>query len=94
MAILNELNVFEKELEMYQSVLPRLRILLDNAGHRGEIFAGTMYVSFSKKAIVFEDLRQSGYIMPTSVNGLDMGHTKILLKKLAKFHGKINSNFI
>lgn len=73
---------------MYQFVLPKLRMLLDNAGHRGELFAGTMYVSFSKKAIVFEDLTQKSYKMPSSVNGLDMKHAQILLKKLAKFHGK------
>ncbi|KAG4075458.1 hypothetical protein HA402_015111 [Bradysia odoriphaga] len=89
MQILNELNVFDKELEMYQCVLPKLRILLDNAGHRGDLFAGTMYVSFSKKAIVFEDLTQKGYRMPNSVAGLDVVHTKIVLRKLAKFHGKI-----
>lgn len=73
---------------MYQCVLPNLRLLLDAAGHRGELFAGTMYVSFSKKAIVFEDLTQKGYKMPVSANGLDLAHSKILLKKLAKFHGK------
>lgn len=89
--ILNELNVYEKELEMYQCVLPQLRMLLDNAGHRGELFAGTMYVSFSKKAIVFEDLTQKGYKMPMSAEGLDLKHSKILLKKLAKFHGKIDN---
>lgn len=80
------MNVYEKELEMYQCILPKLRILLDNAGHRGELFAGTMYVSFSKKAIVFEDLSQKGYKMPVRSNGLDIEHSKILLKKLAKFH--------
>lgn len=92
LAVLNELNVYGKELEMYQCVLPKLRMLLDNAGHRGELFAGTMYVSFSKKAIVFEDLTQKGYKMPLSANGLDMTHSKILLKKLAKFHGKIEND--
>lgn len=71
---------------MYQSILPKLRAILDDAGHRGEMFAGTMYVSFSKKAIVFEDLTQRGYQMPLRSNGLDMNHSKILLKKLAKFH--------
>lgn len=89
MALLNELNVYEKEQEMYKCILPKLRTLLDNAGHRGELFAGTMYVSFSKKAIVFEDLTQKGYKMPVSAAGLDLKHAKILLKKLAKFHGKV-----
>lgn len=89
MSIMNQVNVYEKEQEMYQCILPKLRIILDNAGHRGELFAGTMYVSFSKKAIVFEDLTQKGYKMPMSARGLDFLHTKILLKKLAKFHGKI-----
>lgn len=94
MQILDELNVFNKELEMYQCVLPKLRILLDNAGHRGELFAGTMYVSFSKKAIVFEDLAQKRYKMPKSAAGLDMAHTKMVLKKLAKFHGKVFPFFL
>ncbi|KAJ6636145.1 hypothetical protein Bhyg_14732, partial [Pseudolycoriella hygida] len=84
--LLNDLNVYEKELEMYEQILPKLRRLLDNAGHNGELFAATMYVSFSKKAIVFEDLAQKAYKIPSSKSGMDMIHTKVFLKKLAKFH--------
>lgn len=84
---LNELNVYEKEMEMYEKILPQLKVLLHKAGANRKIFADTIYVSKSHQAILFEDLSIKGYRNKCGKDGFDMVHSKAILSKLAKFHG-------
>lgn len=84
--LLNTMDAYDKELEMYEYVLPRLTKTLKEHHIIEDIFATTIYVSYSKKAIVFEDLSLKDYRMPARSDGLDMAHTKLLLTNLAIFH--------
>lgn len=80
------MDAYDKELEMYQYILPRLTKTLKEHRITDDIFATTIYVSYSRKAILFEDLSLKDYRMPARNNGLDMAHTKLLLTNLAIFH--------
>lgn len=80
-------NAFNKEIEMYEVILPQIALLLKNCYCRCDIFAETFYLNYEKSAIIFEDLSLKGFRMAERSVGLDMVHTKIVLKNLAKFHG-------
>lgn len=80
------MDAYDKELEMYEYILPRLTKTLKDHCITEDIFATTIYVSYSKKAIVFEDLSLKNYRMPARSDGLDMTHSKLLLTNLAIFH--------
>lgn len=84
---LTELNVYEKEMEMYEKILPQLKTLLHKAGANRKIFADTIYVSKLHKAILLEDLSLKGYRSNSVKDGFDMAHAKAILSRLAKFHG-------
>lgn len=83
---LTALNVYDKEMEMYEKILPQLKTLLHKAGANRKIFADTIYVSNVHKAILFEDLSIKGYRSKCGSDGFDMTHTKAILSRLAKFH--------
>lgn len=83
---LNAMHIYDKELEMYENILPKLEHLLGKLNDKSKTFAKTIYVCKAHKAIVFEDLSLSGYSV-RSIKGFDMTHTKMVLSKLAKFHG-------
>lgn len=84
--LLAQMHVYDKELEMYEQILPRLTTMLRKHDIVEDIFARTINVSYSKKAIVFEDLSLKGYRMADRSGGLDETHAKMLLRKLAIYH--------
>lgn len=84
--LLTQMNVYDKELEVYDKILPRLTTLLHKHGIFEDLFARTFNVSYSKKAIVFEDLSLKQYRMPDKRGALDETHAKMLLRKLAIYH--------
>lgn len=72
---------------MYESILPKIREILKSAKCcKTDLCAATIYVNYTKRAIFFEDLSFKGYRMAPRCNGLDIFHTKIVLRKLAKLH--------
>lgn len=84
---LREMNLFEKEMEFYNKIIPKMNSLLDQLTETEKLFAETFYVSKTKSAIVFEDLRDRNYGVKRSKEGFDLEHTKACLVKLAQFHG-------
>lgn len=83
---LNELDVTEKEMEMYETILPQLKVLLRSADASGKMFADTIYVSKLHKAILLEDLSVDGYHSKNVKDGFGMTHAKAILSTLAKYH--------
>lgn len=79
-------DIFNREIEIYEVVLPKLKQLLKEIGDDEQIFAETMTVDREKQALVFEDLNEREFEMPDRLQGLDMDITKIVLRKLAKMH--------
>lgn len=84
--LLTQLDVYRKELDIYEIILPKLKAQLMQSGIDADIVADTIHVCHKHKSIVFEDLSLRGYRMPARCDGLDMAHTKILLRQLAVFH--------
>lgn len=79
-------DIFNREIDIYEEVLPKLKALLKEIGDEEQIFAETMTVDRQKSALVFEDLNERDFLMPDRLQGLDMYTTKIVLRKLAKMH--------
>lgn len=84
--LLSQMDVYDKELVMYETVLPRLRSALVRHAVDAELVANTIHVSHATKAIVFEDLALQGFRMPARSDGLDAEHARRALHKLAVFH--------
>lgn len=79
-------DIFNREIGIYEEILPKLKLLLKEIGDDEQIFAETMAVDKEKSALVFEDLNDRDFIMPNRLEGLNMDITKIVLRKLAKMH--------
>lgn len=71
---------------MYEIILPQVSYLLRNITNQSDIFASTYYVDYPRRAIFFEDLSLKGFRNADRCNGLDIIHTKIVLRNMAKFH--------
>ncbi|XP_037817351.1 uncharacterized protein LOC119607481 [Lucilia sericata] len=79
-------DIFNREIKIYEEILPKLKLLLEEIGDEEQIFAETLAVDKEKSALIFEDLNDRDFIMPDRVQGLDMDTAKIVLRKLAKMH--------
>lgn len=84
--LLTVMDVYRKEMDIYEMIFPKLKAQLMQSGIDSAIVADTIHVCHQHKSIVFEDLSLRGYRMPARCDGLDMAHTKILLQQLAVFH--------
>ncbi|KAH8267605.1 hypothetical protein KR018_000671 [Drosophila ironensis] len=79
-------DIFNREMEIYEKVLPKQKALLLEIGDTEQIFAETMTVDMENSSLIFEDLNASGFVMPDRLVGVDMKLAKIVLRKLAKMH--------
>ncbi|XP_053947873.1 uncharacterized protein LOC128856587 [Anastrepha ludens] len=79
-------DIFNREISVYEQVLPKLNALLREIGDHEQIFAETMAVDRARSALIFEDLNVREFTMPNRVDGLNMQLSKIVLRKLAKMH--------
>ncbi|KAH8318866.1 hypothetical protein KR074_008364 [Drosophila pseudoananassae] len=81
-------NLFPKEIEVYSKYVPGFEKLYQEAG---------VPVTFSPKSfrlnkdiaeeyLILENLQSSGFKMCDRTQGLDLEHTKSVLKKLAQWH--------
>ncbi|XP_037817373.1 uncharacterized protein LOC119607501 [Lucilia sericata] len=79
-------NVFDIETTMYKEVVPELEQLYKEAGLDLTFGAKFYELSTNNPYILLEDLRVKGFKNENRVEGLDMDHTKAVLKKLAQWH--------
>ncbi|XP_058053855.1 uncharacterized protein LOC131205673 [Anopheles bellator] len=82
--MLEELQVFEKEVTMFQRVVPRLSELMVNR----ERFAARCFYAptVPERAIVFEDLVALGFRSANRQAGLDYEHCALVMRKIGQFH--------
>ena len=75
-------NLFVKEKEIYTNFLPKLSKMFE------ENFAPKCYhiMEEPSKIFVMEDLKESGFILCDRQKGLDLDHSLLVVKKLAKWH--------
>ncbi|KAH8267230.1 hypothetical protein KR026_008601 [Drosophila bipectinata] len=79
-------DIYNREMTIYQEVLPKIMDLLDEIGDAERLFPTAIYVDRERMAIIFEDLSVEGYVMADRVRRLNVEHTHLILRKLAKFH--------
>lgn len=79
-------NVQDKEMDMYQRVLPELKSILESIGEDESFFPMVLGVDKELDAIVLEDLMEKKYVMADRFKGQDLKHVKITLKKIARMH--------
>ncbi|KAH8232365.1 hypothetical protein KR032_004872 [Drosophila birchii] len=79
-------DIYNREMNIYQEVLPKLKQLLIEIGDTDKIFPTAIFVDRDRMAIIFEDLSVAGYVMADRVRRLNEEHTHLILRKLAKFH--------
>ncbi|XP_050341366.1 uncharacterized protein LOC126767781 [Bactrocera neohumeralis] len=79
-------DIFNREMSIYENVLPRLNALLGEIGDHDKIFAETIAVDRERSALIFEDLNVREFVMPNRLAGLNMNLSKMVLRKIAKMH--------
>lgn len=79
-------NVQQKEMEIYQNVLPKFKRILKSVGEHGNIFPKALSIDHVNEVIVLEDLMEKNFTMNDRTMGLDLKHTQMALKKLASMH--------
>ncbi|XP_055375525.1 uncharacterized protein LOC129608190 [Condylostylus longicornis] len=83
---MKDYDIFNREIDIYQNILPKLREYLNEINDKEIIFPTTIYVDYKNSGILFEDLSVESFIMPDRTKGLDEAHIKLALRKLAKLH--------
>ncbi|XP_063709154.1 uncharacterized protein LOC134837698 [Culicoides brevitarsis] len=82
--VIEEFQVFERELTTYKEVLVECEKLLNS---HGETLNFSPFLVFADAdSLVFEDATAKGYATIDRRNRLDLEHCKLFLAKLAKFH--------
>lgn len=89
--IMDKFNVFPKEIEVYNSILPRFEALFRNSGEEEVQFSPRcLRTSCGKEQpgnmLILEDLCVKGYRTANRLVGLDVAHAELALKALAQFH--------
>ncbi|XP_011176545.2 uncharacterized protein LOC105208417 [Zeugodacus cucurbitae] len=84
--IMKEFDVYNREMIMYNQILPEMAALLVEIGDYDKLFAETIHVDFVRSAIIFEDLSVSGFVVADRIAGLNESQARLALTKLAKFH--------
>lgn len=79
-------KVCEREMYMYEKVLPKISELLKLLGEGDKLFASTVHVDYENEAIIFEDLSKNNFVMADRIQRLDTDHIHLALGKLAKYH--------
>lgn len=82
----SSMNIYNKEMDMYENILPKVNGVLRRHSEFEKIFPETICINREYDAIVFEDLGASGFAISKKKSGYDLDHVKMILIKLAKFN--------
>ncbi|KAH8267231.1 hypothetical protein KR026_008600 [Drosophila bipectinata] len=85
-AIFSGYQVSTTEMLMYDKILPQLSALIEETRQPEQVFAKTLHVDYEHEAIIFEDLAVTKHVLADRLAGLDLEHTRLSLRKLAKMH--------
>ena len=83
-----EAKVFPREIKVLSTVTPAIYSLLEETGSTQLYpFAAQYFYSQSKPdLIVMGDLKEKGYKLADRCKGLDMDHSLLVMRKIARFH--------
>lgn len=79
-------DIFNREMSIYDQVLPKLNELLLEINDSDQLFANVLYTDYKRQALIFEDLSYEGFMMADRIERLDLDHILLILRKLAKMH--------
>lgn len=83
---LRESGAFDREIKMYSSTLPALEGLLNEAFLKEVSFAPRFLRCRREDTLVLKDLRDVGFRMCNRHKGMDLEHSSMVLRNLARFH--------
>lgn len=78
-------NVYHKEMEFYDKIVPKFNEKLKQLGE-SDLFAECFGVCRQRNVLIFEDLSAKGFKSRNPSHGLNADETKAVLKRLASFH--------
>ncbi|XP_068156565.1 uncharacterized protein [Drosophila tropicalis] len=81
-----EYNVYTREMDMYEFVLPKMAELLKEVGLTEKLHADAVCVDRELCIMLLEDLSPLKYTNTDRIKQMDLEHTKLTLEMLAKFH--------
>lgn len=86
--VINKLDLFPKELQMYDKYLPAFEELYRNVGWRVQFGPRCLFTETKDGRInfVFEDLSAKEFKNVNRLQGCDMKHMTEVLRRLAEFH--------
>lgn len=79
-------DVQNKEMKFFEIIAPQMEKVLKRIDGGKDVFVKVVAVDRKQDVIVFEDLKQGGFVMPEKSTGLDEKQIKLALTKLAMFH--------
>lgn len=84
--MLDGMGIFDTEIKMYTSVIPKFEETLRSAGDYTQLGAKCLYSSFEpQEVLIFEDLTKKNYITVDNFSG-NWNIAKKAIEKLAKWH--------
>ncbi|XP_037947826.1 uncharacterized protein LOC119679505 [Teleopsis dalmanni] len=86
--LVSNMNLFPKEKQMYQTLLPQFVKLYKQAGVDIKLSANCLHVEETPERItlVLEDLSRKKFMNVNRLKGFDMEHMRCVLHKLAELH--------
>ncbi|XP_058063032.1 uncharacterized protein LOC131212952 [Anopheles bellator] len=85
--LLDEYDVFKREIAVYDIVMPKVEQLLSSIGYQKRLAPVAHAIhSTTIKHFVFEDLSLQGYKPVNRAAGLNFRQLQMVLEKVAKFH--------
>lgn len=84
--IISDVSLYDKEIVMYDRILPKFQELMRSVGDEDQIFSPALYIDHRNKALIFNDLKVEGYVTGDRIMGLDQDHVNLVIAKIAKFH--------
>lgn len=77
------LNFYNKEMNMYEYILPQIKLLLQGINADEHIFAEAIKIARDHDVIIFQDLGMYDFAMSKRQNGFDRTHAQRILSNLA-----------
>ncbi|XP_058448690.1 uncharacterized protein LOC131428663 [Malaya genurostris] len=85
--ILEEYDVFHREIAVYNNVMPKVEQILAEIGYTNKLAPiAHMIGKTNPKHFIFEDLTQYGFRSADRKQGLNYHQLEMVLEKVAKFH--------
>lgn len=84
--LLEEFGTHFKEMTIYGRIIPEFESLLQSVGDTDKLCPYTYAIDHKNQALVFQDLKATGYDLVNRKIGVDWSHLKLYLRKIAKFH--------